>query len=199
MATAGRPGTNPSLTKKGMGIVDGWPLEGADVSPRALRKAIQMLLDIEAIRRVKHAYFRCLDTGNFEEIETLFHPDVKLHFIGGTYEWKLEGRDNYVAALTQSFHTRSVGHHNGHHPEIEILSPDEATGVWYLADNMWIMSNKNFTTGTAIYWDRYRKIDGKWLIADTKYERIYELNEHRREDPKFDYHYLAKYGQKLHE
>ena len=199
MASAGRAGTNPSLTKKGMGIVDGWPLEVADESPRALRKAIQMLLDIEAIRRVKHAYFRCLDTGNFEEIETLFHPDVKLPFIGGTYEWKLQGRDEYVAALTQSFHTRSVGHHNGHHPEIEILSPDEATGVWYLHDNMWIMSNKNFTTGTAIYWDRYRKIDGKWLIADTKYERIYELNEHKREDPKFDYHYLAKYGQKLHE
>ena len=199
MATAGRPGTNPSLTKKGMGIVDGWPLEVADESPRALRKALQMLLDIEAIRRVKHAYFRCLDTGNFEEIETLFHPDVKLHFIGGTYEWKLEGRDNYVAALQQSFHTRSVGHHNGHHPEIEILSADEATGVWYLSDNMWIMSNKNFTTGTAMYWDRYKKIDGKWLIHDTKYERIYELNEHRPVDPKFDYHYLAKYGQTLHE
>jgi hypothetical protein len=45
-----------------MGIVDGWPLEIADESPRALRTAVQMLLDIEAIRRVKHAYFRCIDT-----------------------------------------------------------------------------------------------------------------------------------------
>jgi len=182
-----------------MGIVDGWPLEVEDESPRSLRKAIQMLLDIEAIRRVKHAYFRCLDTGNFEEIEQLFHPDVTLHFIGGTYEWKLQGRANYVASLEQSFHTRSVGHHNGHHPEIQILSPDEATGIWYLEDNMWIMSNKNFTTGTAIYWDRYKKVDGKWLIFDTKYERIYELNERTPVDPKFDYHYLGKYGQKLHE
>ena len=49
MATAGRAGTNPSLTKKGMGIVDGWPLEVADESPRALRKAIQMLLDLSAL------------------------------------------------------------------------------------------------------------------------------------------------------
>jgi hypothetical protein len=199
MASAGRPGTNPSLTKKAMGIVAGWPLEVEDESPRSLRKAIQMLMDIEAIRRVKHAYFRCIDTGNFEELEGLFHPDVKVHFIGGTYEWKLQGRAEYLSAIQQSFHTRSVGHHNGHHPEIEILSADEATGVWYLADNMWIMNQKNFATGTAIYWDRYKKVDGKWLIHDTKYERIYEMNERIREEPKFDYHYLAKYGQKLHE
>ena len=39
---------------------------------------------------------------------------------------------------------------------------------------MWIMSQKNFTTRTAIYWDRYVKVDGRWQIIDTKYERIYE-------------------------
>jgi hypothetical protein len=50
-----------------------------------------MLLDIEAIRRVKHAYFRCLDTGNFEEIETLFHPDVTL-FHQRHLRWKLRVR-----------------------------------------------------------------------------------------------------------
>lgn len=199
MASAGRAGSGPSLTREAMGIVEGWPLEVADESPRALRKALQMLLDLEAIRRVKHAYFRCLDTGNFEEIATLFHPDVKLHFVGGTYEWKLEGRDAYVAALRKSFHTRSVGHHNGHHPELEILSEREATGIWYLADNMWNLDRESFTTGTALYWDRYQKLDGRWLIAETKYERLYELNERQPVAPRFDAHYLAKYGQKLPE
>ncbi len=183
-----------TLTKQGMGIVPGWPLEVADESPAAMRRAIQMLLDMEAIRRVKHAYFRCIDTGNFEELAGLFHPDVTVHFIGGTYEWKLSGREEYLASIGQSFHTRSVGHHNGHHPEIEILSETEATGVWYLTDNMWIMSQNAFTTGTAIYWDRYEKVDGTWLIRDSRYERIYELNEHKPEEPKFDYHYLGKYG-----
>ncbi len=194
-AAAGKP----TLTKEGMGIVSGLPLEIADDSPGALRDAVQILLDIEAIRRVKHAYFRCIDTGNFEELEGYFHPDVKVHFIGGTYEWKLQGREEYVASIKQSFHSRSVGHHNGHHPEIEILSDAKATGVWYLADNMWIMNGKNFTTGTAIYWDTYLKVDGKWLISDSKYERIYELNQRMDPDPKFDYHYLGKYGAKLHE
>jgi hypothetical protein len=185
---------SPTLTKQGMGIVSGLPLEIADESPGALRDAIQMLLDMEAIRRVKHSYFRCIDTGNFEELEDYFHEDVSVHFIGGTYEWKLQGKTEYLASIRASFHNRSVGHHNGHHPEIEMLSATEATGVWYLTDNMWIMSQNNFTTGTAIYWDRYVKEDGRWQIIDTKYERIYEQNEAQPEEPHFDYHYLGKHA-----
>ena len=189
----------PSLTREAMGIVDGLPLEIADESPAALREAVQQLLDIEAIKRVKHAYFRCIDTGNFEELATLFHPDVTVHFRRGTYEWKLAGRDEYVASVSQSFHTRSVGHHNGHHPEIQILSATEATGIWYLADNMWIMSGQSFTQGTALYWDRYEKVDGRWLIRDSQYERLYELNEKLETDPPFASHYLGKCGVRLHE
>jgi hypothetical protein len=185
---------SPTLTKQGMGIVSGLPLEILDESPGALRDGIQMLLDMEAIRRVKHAYFRCIDTGNFDELEDYFHEDVSVHFIGGTYEWKLQGKAEYLASIRASFHNRSVGHHNGHHPEIEMLSATEATGVWYLTDNMWIMSQNNFTTGTAIYWDRYVKEDGRWQIIDTKYERIYEQNEAQPEEPRFDYHYLGKYA-----
>jgi hypothetical protein len=189
----------PSLTREAMGIVDGLPLEIADESPEALREAVQQLLDIEAIKRVKHAYFRCIDTGNFEEIAGLFHPDVTVYFKGGTYEWKLEGRDDYVSSISQSFHTRSVGHHNGHHPEIEILSATEATGIWYLADKMWILNFDFFTSGTAIYWDRYIKVDGRWSIRETRYERLYELNEKLEADPSFDSHYLKKCGARLHE
>lgn len=188
-------GQDPTLTPKAMGIEPGLPLEIADDSPEALRGALQVLLDIEAIKRVKHAYFRCIDTGNFEELATLFHPEVTVHFRGGTYEWKLTGRDEYVSSVSESFHTRSVGHHNGHHPEINILSATEATGVWYLADDMWILNHAAYTTGTAIYWDRYEKVDGRWLIADTQYERIYEINEGIKKEPHFSAHYLKKTGQ----
>ena len=183
-----------TITKKGMGIQEGLPLEVAGDGPEDLRRAVQQLMDIEAIKQLKHSYFRCLDTANFEELSTLFHEDVQVHFVGGSYEWKLEGKTEYLASIRASFHNRSVGHHNGHQPEIEMLSATEATGVWYLTDNMWIMNREAFTTGTAIYWDRYVKEDGRWQIIDTKYERIYELNEHQPKEPRFDYHYLGKYG-----
>ncbi len=182
------------LTRSRLGIDRGMPLEVGDGGIEDLRRGVQMLMDMEAVRQLKHAYFRCIDTASFEELATLFHDDVSVHFIGGNYEWKLQGKAEYVAAIRSSFHRRSVGHHNGHHPEIRIQSPTEATGCWYLADNMWILDQKLFTTGTALYWDRYLKVDGRWLIKDTRYERIYEINRGLDEAPPLASHYLATHG-----
>ena len=79
------------LTKESLGITPGLPLQVSDGDIDALRKDIQLLMDIEAIKQVKHAYFRCIDTANLEELGTLFHEDVTVHFIGGTYEWQVQG------------------------------------------------------------------------------------------------------------
>jgi hypothetical protein len=181
------------LTKATMGIREGLPLVASSGGIEELRRDIQMLMDIEAIRQLKHAYFRCIDTANLEELATLFHDDVTVHFVGGTYEWKLEGKAQYLAALKQAFHRDSIGHHNGHHPEIQVLSATEATGIWYLNDHMWQLDGGFYTRGTALYWDRYLKIDGRWQIKDTRYRRIYEINA-KVESPKPDYHYLGLHG-----
>ena len=181
------------LTKADLGIVDGLPLAASDGGIDELRRDVQRLMDIEAIKQLKHAYFRCPDTANFEELATLFHEDVKVHFTGGNYEWELQGRDQYLASIKESFHKNAIGHLNGHHPEIQILSESEATGIWYLADNMWMLNHKFFTTGTALYWDRYLKLDGRWLIKDTTYDRIYEITRGDVEPP-VTLHYLGKYG-----
>jgi hypothetical protein len=182
------------LTKDAMGISEGIPLEVSEGGIEALRRDMQRMMDIEAIKQLKHAYFRCLDTTNFEELATIFHPDVTVHFVGGAYEWTLQGRDEYLEALRKSFTRESIGHHNGHHPEVQILSETEATGIWYLTDNMWILNHKFFTTGTAIYWDRYLKVDGRWTIKDTNYERIYEINRALDEVPAFSAHYLSRFA-----
>lgn len=184
----------PALTKAHMGIEPGLPLTVSEGGVEALRRDIQRLMDIEAIKQLKHAYFRCIDTANLEELAEIFHEDVSVHFIGGAYEWKLEGRDAYLEAIRKSFHREAVGHHNGHHPEIQILSGTEATGIWYLADNMWILSQDFFTTGTALYWDRYVKVDGRWTLRETRYERLYEINRSLDERPAFAAHYLAAHG-----
>ena len=184
------------LTKESMGIREGLPLEASRGGIEELRQDIQRLMDMEAIRQLKHAYFRCIDTANFEELATLLHEDVSVLLKGGNYEWKLQGKQEYVDSIKQSFHTGAIGHHNGHHPEIQILSETEATGIWYLADNMWMTNFKFFTTGTALYWDRYLKVEGKWTIRDTKYERIYEIVKGGEENPVFSSRYLATYGAK---
>ncbi|MCB1688666.1 MAG: nuclear transport factor 2 family protein [Halioglobus sp.] len=182
------------LNKSNLGIKDGLPLQASEGGIEELRKDIQRLMDIEAIKQLKHAYFRCVDTANLEELGTLFHEDVTVHFRGGNYEWNLQGREEYVNNIGQSFSTEAVGQHNAHHPEIQILSETEATALWYLADNMWILNHNFKTHGTALYWDRYLKVDGKWLIKETNYERIYEINDVLEERPNLSSHYLGVHG-----
>ena len=182
------------LNKKNLGITEGLPLQASQGGIEELRRDIQLLMDIEAIKQLKHAYFRCVDTANLEELATLFHDDVTVNFKGGTYEWKLQGKQEYLDNIGASFSRDSVGQHNAHHPEIQVLSATEATGLWYLADNMWILNHNAFTTGTALYWDRYVKQDGRWLILETSYERIYEINQTLEERPTLGSHYLGAHG-----
>ena len=185
------------LTRQSMGIEPGLPLEASKGGIEELRRDIQRLMDMEAIRQLKHAYFRCIDTANFEELATLFHDDVSVLLKGGNYEWKLQGKQAYVDSIKQSFHTQAIGHHNGHHPEIQMLSDSEATGIWYLADDMWIFEHEFHTSGTALYWDRYLKVDGRWTIRETRYERIYERNLKADVRPQLSVHYLASHGTDL--
>jgi hypothetical protein len=182
------------LTKTGMGIREGLPLEASPGGLEELRRDVQRLLDIEAIKQLKHAYFRCIDTANFEELGELLHDDVAVDLVGGSYAWKLQGRAAFVEEQRKAFHRRAVGHHNGHHPEIQILGPAEATGIWYLADQMWVLDQRVFTTGTALYWDRYQKVGGRWKIRETRYRRIYEIVRPLAESPEFSAHYLARHG-----
>lgn len=182
------------LNKTTMGIEPGLPLQASTGDLEALRADIQRLMDMEAIRQLKYAYFRCVDTANLEEMATLCHDDLQVHFTGGNYEWKLQSKQAYLDIMAVSFSKKSVGHHNGHHPEIQMLSETEATAIWYLADNMWSLARNYFTTGTALYWDRYVKVDGRWLIAETRYERLYEINKVLEENPVLASHYLATHG-----
>ena len=96
------------LNKKNLGITAGLPLTASDGGIEDLRKDIQRLMDIEAIKQLKHAYFRCVDTANLEELSTLFHDDVSVHFRGGHYEWKLQGKHEYVDNIGQSFTSEAV-------------------------------------------------------------------------------------------
>jgi len=185
---------SPALTRQNLGITDGLPLAASNGTLEELRKDVQRLMDMEAIRQLKYAYFRCVDTCNLEELATLLHAEVSVHFQGGTYEWKFQGRQEYVDNIGAAFHREAVGQHNAHHPEIQMLSETEATALWYLADNMWILNHGAKTYGTALYRDRYLKVDGRWLIRETSYRRIYEINERLAERPHLSAHYLGEHG-----
>ena len=50
------------------------------------------------------------------------------------------------------------------------------------------------TIGTALYVDRYLKVDGRWQIRETRYRRIYEIGTRLDKAPRFFVYYLGDFG-----
>ncbi|MBV8062136.1 MAG: nuclear transport factor 2 family protein [Nevskia sp.] len=155
------------------------------------------LEDLELIKRLKYAYCRCIDTANIKEVKELFTEDAGVCYVGGTYRFEAKGRDNIIQALEGAFHAEAIAFHHVNHPEIDFVSPTEATGTWYLKDWFLDLRHKIITDGSSFYKDRYVKRDGKWLIQYASYERVFEIVTPFEKAPNITAHYLAKHGKKL--
>jgi hypothetical protein len=155
------------------------------------------LEDIELIRRLKYRYCRCIDTANIAELKELFTEDASVCYVGGSYRFEVQGRDKILEALGYAFHAEAIALHHVNHPEIDVISPTEATGTWYLKDWFLDLRRKVITDGSALYKDRYVKRGGNWLIQHASYERIYEIVTPVTEKPNITAHWLAKHGKTL--
>lgn len=163
----------------------------------ALAQKIQRLSDIEEIQRLKNAYFRCVDTANIAELRELLTEDYSCRCIGGDYEYVASGREEFLRMTEDSFNSKMVTQHHAHGPEIDVLSSDEAKGLWYFADQIYNFFTKQLLVGTGLYRDRYVKVDGRWRIQSASYERIYQVNELLPRAPNFVAHYLGEHGKRL--
>ncbi|MGH8561109.1 MAG: nuclear transport factor 2 family protein, partial [Nevskiales bacterium] len=155
------------------------------------------LEDIEHIKRLKYRYCRCIDTANIKELAELFTEDASICYVGGSYRFEAQGRDKIVEAIGYAFHSQAIAFHHVNHPEIDLVSPTEATGTWYLKDWFLDLKHRIITDGSALYKDTYVKQDGKWLIKRATYSRIFEIVTPVTETPNITAHYLAQHGKKL--
>ncbi|MCH2172446.1 nuclear transport factor 2 family protein [Myxococcota bacterium] len=163
----------------------------------ALAAQVQRLTDIEEIQRLKNAYFRCLDTANIDELRELLTHDYTCRCIGGYYEYVASGRDEFLGMVSDSFNSQMVTQHNAHGPEIDILSPSEAKGLWYFSDQVYNFSTREFLIGTGLYRDHYVKLEGRWKVQTAEYERVYEVTETLSRPPHLTAHYLGQHGKQL--
>ena len=131
------------------------------------------LVEIYQIERLKHRYLRLLDQKRFDELGQTLTPGATASYGGGAYLF--EGRDAIVAFMKKTMSDEGqLTSHKAHQPEIDLLGPDRAKGVWAL-DDIVISTEFNMTiSGAAFYDDTYEKHDGEWLIGSTGYKRIYE-------------------------
>ncbi|GAA3826438.1 MULTISPECIES: nuclear transport factor 2 family protein [Amycolatopsis] len=134
------------------------------------------LAAIEAIRRTKHAYLRCVDLKRWDEIGGTFTEDATADYGTPTYgdPIRLSGRDAIVGFLRERLVPEIITVHLATQPEIDV-DGDTATGTWAFQDQVIATQHNVAIIGAAFYSDRYRReADGVWRISHTGYVRTYE-------------------------
>ena len=143
------------------------------------------LLTLRDIEQLKYRYLRTLDLKDWDGFAEVFEPDAT-----GSYGAGLEfgSAAEIVSFMKESLGPDIITVHQVHHPEIALSGPGEgpeaeadgrsertATGTWMLMDRVVAVAHGVLIEGAAVYRDEYRcGRDGRWRIAHTGYERIYE-------------------------
>ena len=133
---------------------------------------------IEEIKQLKYRYVRALDTADTKTLGDCLTEDAHIKFEGGIYTVEHTGRDAITDFMGTSFHSKAASSHQVHHPTIEILSDATARGQWSLQDVYHDLNLRMIVSGASEYMDEYvKEADGKWRIADSRYQRLYEMTQ----------------------
>jgi bile-acid 7alpha-dehydratase len=134
---------------------------------------LQELREIEAIKALKYRYLRSIDQKLWDTMRDCFTEDATTSYSGGKYAF--EGIEAIMKFMVESMDRPSfLSSHRCHHPEIELTSDTTATGIWALEDYVIETEHEITIHGAAFYEDRYVKVDGRWKIQHTGYERTFE-------------------------
>ena len=135
----------------------------AELNLNDIERRIRVLEDIEAIRKLKSKYWRCVDRKLWDEIVECFTEDMVL----SVFSKLIEGRNECVQFLKDGM-TQIISAHQGHQAEIEITSESTAKATWVLNDLLLDMQPGVNFTGFGYYEDEYVKEDGNWKIKRSK-------------------------------
>jgi hypothetical protein len=132
---------------------------------------IDRLLAIEEIRLLKARRCRAVDDKDWELYRQCHTPGAKSYALGSDAD-PIVGRDAMTESLKAALAGKTTVHHV-HTPEITILSPVTAEGVWAMEDMLWWEhgGTEYWTHGYGRYYETYEKLDGKWLIASRRLVR----------------------------
>ena len=139
------------------------------------------LEELEAIKRLKYKYLRCVDCKLWEELREVFTEDAGVTYDKGRYT--ASGVDQVIEFLLGTLKRTDVASmHQVHCPELTITSSTSAKGVWYFHDHVINpgevsggMPGHSILQGAGFYADEYVKRNDEWKIHRTGYERTFEL------------------------
>jgi hypothetical protein len=145
---------------------------------------LEILSSVEEIRRLKAAYFRCMDTKAWEELRTLFTESAVFDVRGAlempkpesayASEPVMKGSSEIVTHLSTAL-ASIISVHHGNTPEIEILSATHAKGTWAMSDMLIPRDGKPFRKfqGYGHYHDTFTRENGRWQIQSLVLRRLY--------------------------
>lgn len=151
------------------------------MSEPSLAQRIQALEDIEAIKRLKYKYWRCLDLKQWDELAECFAPNARVGYGEGQYSF--QGVEAIMGFLRESLSKErgSVTLHHGHHPEITLTGETSARAVFALDNYMFNLNQDRGIRIGAYYEDECAKIDGAWKFLSIGYRYIFH-EEWKRSD-----------------
>ena len=140
------------------------------------------LQEMEAIKRLKYKYLRCLDLKQWDEMAECFTEDATAAYGDGQYSFA--GRDAIMQFLRGALDSRSIiSSHRVHQPEIDVTGATTAVGTWALEDTVIETQSSSVVRGAAFYRDEYVKVGGQWKIRSTGYQRLFEERFSRSDTP----------------
>jgi hypothetical protein len=140
------------------------------MSPESdLEQRIQVLEDIELIKRLKAKYWNSVDNKQWEALADCLTEDFQFD---SPQLGAMEGRDFIVKVLKRAMKNVTTVH-QGHNPEIDIDGPATARGRWALNDRV-ESPDRGFFSGYGHYVDEYFKENGGWKIKKSKYTYLIE-------------------------
>ena len=137
-----------------------------------LEERLAILEAKDGAREAMYRYWRSLDYKQWDELRDVFCGNAEADWGG---DWKASGRQgifDFLHANESRSDLRLA--HFGHNPEITVLSPAEATGVFKLED--WVtIGGATVMKSFGQYRMRFvREADGVWRIKDLKLAYDYQ-------------------------
>jgi hypothetical protein len=120
-----------------------------------------------------------MDTKDWDGFTAVFAPDARMDVSGEFSNDVADGAgvttgSREIAAFVRGSIDAVTSVHHGHTPEIDVTSPNSATGVWAMEDHLWWPEGSPITTmhGYGHYHEVYENVDGQWRIKSTTLTRL---------------------------
>jgi hypothetical protein len=138
--------------------------------------ALERLMIVREIQALQARYFRALDGKDWDGFGAIFTTDCR--FAAARTPEDLNPEPRFGRATIVKSVRRNVGRaltvHQGCMPEIEVLSPIAAKGVWAMSDIVEFADGKPFKrlSGAGHYHETYVLEGGRWMINSLRLSRL---------------------------